>query len=158
MASWTATGPDEVGQDGAGSGMTRPPYEVFVFVRRAEEFLILHRSERQGAYWHCVAGGVEERETYAEAAARELHEETGLVAEPVDLARPYDYALEEWEARYERGADSIHVECFLVDAPAGWEPRLDWEHDDYRWCSVDEAAELLFWPEPREVLQELAAR
>jgi 8-oxo-dGTP pyrophosphatase MutT (NUDIX family) len=141
----------------AGSGM-RLPYEVFVFVRCQGEFLILRRSERQGGYWHCVAGAVEEGETYAEAAVRELREETGLDAELVDLRRPYDYALEEWEPRYERGADSIHVECFLAEAPAGWEPSLDWEHDEYRWCGVDEAATLLFWPEPREVLQELVAR
>jgi dATP pyrophosphohydrolase len=135
----------------------RPPYEVFVFVRRVGEYLVLHRSERQGAYWHCVAGGVEERETYTEAAARELREETGLDAELVDLGRAYDYEIASWEAHYTPGAESVHVECFLAEAPAGWEPRLDWEHDDYRWCGVDEAAALLFWPEPREVLQELAA-
>jgi len=136
--------------------MTRPPYEVFVFVRRGDEFLVLLRSEKQGGYWHCVAGGVEEGETYAEAAVRELREETGLDADLLDLSRPYDYALEEWEARYERGADSIHVECFLAEAPEDWEPALDWEHDHYRWCRSDEAAELLFWPEPREVLRSLA--
>ena len=136
----------------------RPPYEVFVFVRREDEFLVLRRSERQGGYWHCVAGGVEAGETYAEAAVRELREETGLAADLVDLRRPYDYELEEWEARHERGADSIHVECFLAEAPTGWEPKLDWEHDEYRWCRVDEATTLLFWPEPREVLEELAAR
>ena len=136
--------------------MTRPPYEVFVFVRRGDAFLVLHRSPKQGAYWHCVAGGVEERETYAEAAARELREETGLVAEPVDLRQPYDYELEEWESRYAPGNGSIHVECFLVEAPAGWEPALDWEHDEYRWRRSDEAGELLFWPEPREVLRSLA--
>jgi len=135
----------------------RPPYEVFVFVRRQDEYLILHRSPRQGAYWHCVAGGVEEGETYAQAAVRELREETGLDAELVDLCRPYDYPLDDPEDRRTRGADAIHVECFLAEAPGDWEPRLDWEHDDYRWCGVDEAAELLHFPEPREVLQALVA-
>jgi 8-oxo-dGTP pyrophosphatase MutT (NUDIX family) len=131
----------------------RRPYEVFVFVRRGDEFLILRRSEPQGGYWHCVAGGVEEGETYAQAAVRELREETGLAAELVDLSRAYDYEFEEWEARYERGAPSVHVECFLAEAPSDWEPRLDWEHDEYRWCRVEEAATLLFWPEPRAVLR-----
>jgi len=136
----------------------RLPHEVFVFVRRADEFLVLHRSPKQGAYWHCVAGALEAGETCAEAAARELREETGLEAELVDLGRRYEYELEEWEPRYTRGADRITVECFLAEAPAGWEPRLDWEHDDYRWCETEEATELLFWPEPREVLEELARR
>jgi 8-oxo-dGTP pyrophosphatase MutT (NUDIX family) len=45
--------------------------EVFVFVRRGEEFLVLHRTPDNDAYWHGVAGGVEPGESFAEAAARE---------------------------------------------------------------------------------------
>ena len=134
----------------------RLPHEVFVFVRRGDYYLVLHRSERQGAYWHGVAGGLEAGETYAEAAARELREETGLEAPIAALDRRCVYRLEEWEPRYEPVGGEIYVEFFLAEAPAGWEPELDWEHDDYHWCPADEALELLFWPEPREVLQELA--
>src|SRR5581483_3511585 len=61
------------GKDMAVTG-ERLPYEVFVFVRREREYLVLHRSERQGAYWHGVAGGLEVGETYAEAAGRALRE------------------------------------------------------------------------------------
>jgi 8-oxo-dGTP pyrophosphatase MutT (NUDIX family) len=123
------------------------PHEVLVFVRRGDEYLILRRSPKQGGYWHCVAGALEVGETAADAAARELLEETGLAASPLDLRRPYDY-----EAPRET---QIHVECFLAEAPGGWEPQLDWEHDAHRWCGTEEALELLYWPEPREVLQEL---
>src|SRR5207237_6469472 len=87
--------------------------EVFIFVRRGEEFLVLRRSERQGGYWHGVAGGIEEGETPAEAAGRELSEETGLQAAPNDLERSYAYS-------------GVTVHCFHVEAPPGWEPRLDW--------------------------------
>jgi lipoyl(octanoyl) transferase len=138
-------------------GMTRRPHEVFVFVRRGDEYLVLHRSERQGAYWHGVAGGLEEGESYLEAAVRELREETGLEAPVVDLERQVVYRLEEWEPRYEPEGGEIHVGFFLAEAPVGWEPELDWEHDGYRWCGLEEATALLFWPEPREVLQELGA-
>jgi 8-oxo-dGTP pyrophosphatase MutT (NUDIX family) len=117
--------------------------EVFIFVRRGEEFLLLHRSERQGGYWHGVAGGIEDGETPAEAATRELAEETGLERLPTDLDRSYVY-------------DAVTVSCFEVEAPPGWEPALDWEHDEARWCDLDEAAALLYWPEPREVLLELS--
>ena len=102
--------------------------------------------------------GLEEGESYADAAARELREETGLEAPLVELGRHFVYRLEEWEPRYRPDAGEIHVESFLAEAPADWEPSLDWEHDEYRWCPADEGAALLFWPEPRELLQELAAR
>ena len=136
----------------------RLPYEVFVFVRREGEYLVLHRSERQGAYWHGVAGGLEAGETYPDAAVRELREETGLETRVVALDRRCVYRLETWEPRYEPVGGEISVEFFLAEAPAGWEPQLDFEHDDYRWCSAEDALDLLFWPEPREVLQELAAQ
>jgi 8-oxo-dGTP pyrophosphatase MutT (NUDIX family) len=134
----------------------RLPFEVFVFVRRGEEYLVLRRSEKQGGYWHSVAGALEQGETYAEAAARELLEETGLSAEPRDLGRSFDYDIEGWESHYAPGAERVHVESFLVEAPDRWEPTLDWEHDAYRWCPASEAAALFYWPEPRRVLQELA--
>ena len=47
---------------GALPGVRRPE-EAFVFVRRGGEFLVLHRSPRQGAYWHGVAGALEAGET-----------------------------------------------------------------------------------------------
>jgi 8-oxo-dGTP pyrophosphatase MutT (NUDIX family) len=134
----------------------RLPQEVFVLVRRGDDFLVLHRSPEQGGYWHCVSGALEPGETFVEAAARELGEETGLVAVPVDLDHHFEYDVEEWEPHYRPGGAHVVVESFSAEAPPGWEPELDWEHDEYRWCSVEEACALLYWPEPRELLRELA--
>jgi 8-oxo-dGTP diphosphatase len=116
--------------------------EVLIVVRRGTDFLVVHRSPENDAYWHQIAGGVEEGETFAEAAVRELREETGLEAALEQLDTPFEY-------------EGVHVEAFLVDAPADWEPALDWEHDEYRWLPREEAAELLFWPEPAALLRSL---
>jgi 8-oxo-dGTP pyrophosphatase MutT (NUDIX family) len=129
--------------------------EVLVFVRRGDEWLVLLRSPGQGAYWHAVAGGVEEGEASAEAAARELREEVGLAAEPLDLRRSFSYVPEDWEPRSRTGSGPFRVACYLADAPPGWEPELDWEHDDYRWCSKAAAVQLLYWPEPSRLLEEI---
>ena len=119
--------------------------EVLIVVRRGGEFLVVHRSPENDAYWHLIAGGVEEAETFTEAAVRELQEETGLdtPVEPLDVSFTYK---------------TVHVECFITEAPAAWEPKLDWEHDEYRWCSADEAAGLFRWPEPAEIVQDLGTR
>ena len=118
---------------------------MLIVVRRGEEYLVVHRSPQNDAYWHLIAGGVEDDETFAAAAARELHEETGLAAivEPLDRSFAYE---------------GVHVECFVAEAPEAWEPTLDWEHDDYRWCDPDEADALLHWADTRHALQELLGR
>ena len=131
----------------------RQPHEVLIFVRRGDEFLVLHRSERQGGYWHSVAGGVERGETAAQAARRELREETGLDAQPTAVDAAFSYVPEAWEPHANIGP--VRVDCFMAEVGPQWEPNLDWEHDDYRWCSRVQATELLFWPEPRDVLQRL---
>jgi 8-oxo-dGTP pyrophosphatase MutT (NUDIX family) len=40
-------------------------------------------------YWSSIGGGVEGEESLAEAAARELEEETGLVLSPTELGDPF---------------------------------------------------------------------
>ena len=116
--------------------------EVFIVVRRGDEYLVVHRVPEDGGYWHGVSGGVEPGETPDAAAARELLEETGFDALPMTLDAPFTY-------------DGTRVHTFLVDVPEAWEPELNDEHDEYRWCSRDGAVDLLFWPEPKAVLRAL---
>lgn len=116
---------------------------MIIVVRRGDDYLVVHRSPENDGYWHLIAGGVEDGETYADAAVRELKEETGLTAEPESLGSSFVY-------------DSVHVECFVVEAPKAWEPALDWEHDGYRWLPREEAADLLYWPEPADLLRSLS--
>jgi 8-oxo-dGTP pyrophosphatase MutT (NUDIX family) len=140
---------------------TRVEVAVFVTRRSDSEVLIVHRSPAHGGYWHVVAGGVEFGESVEEAAERELHEETGLAA-PVTggiEATEYVYSLTQQPAQrrdlYDPSVAQVEVTCFRVSAPDDWEPKLDWEHDDHRWCNPEEAFDVLRWPATAQALRQL---
>ena len=138
----------------------RRPEESLVFVRRNGELLVLHRAPNRGAYWHCVAGALEPGESFAEAAARELREETGLDGSVAAVGAPYAYPLSEdptYRDVLPPGTEAVTVASFVVDAPEGWEPVLNDEHDGYRWCAVEEAAGLLRWPDVGKLARKLTS-
>lgn len=127
----------------------RPAYR-----RAGPEFLVLLRAPAGQGYWHLVSGGVESGEEPGEAALRELEEETGL-------ARPPGFEPLPLELGYRQPAGAaawITVHPFAVAAAAGWEPVLNEEHVEYRWCSEVGAVQLLEYPEPREALEHVARR
>jgi len=63
-----------------------------VFVYRDDQVLLMHRTDDR--YWHVVAGVVEYGEAIADAARRELREESGLIgAELLDLGSPVTYPI-----------------------------------------------------------------
>jgi dATP pyrophosphohydrolase len=142
----------------------RRPEEVFVVVHRegvaGREFLILERSPERQGYWHLVAGALHPDEDARAAAARELHEETGLEASVVDLGARYAYALAEEppevRARFASDVTEVAVTAFAAEAPPGWEPTLNTEHVGHRWCSADDAVELLRYPEPQDGVRRVA--
>ena len=141
----------------------RTGVEVALFVTRksGSEVLLVHRSPEQGGYWHVVAGSVERGETATEAAARELCEETGLVANPagglevVEYVYPLTEEPADRRSQYDRSVAQVEVTCFHVTAPDEWEPTLDWEHDAHRWCEPAEAFRALRWPATAQALRKL---
>jgi 8-oxo-dGTP pyrophosphatase MutT (NUDIX family) len=126
--------------------------EVLIHVRRGDEFLVAHRSPESGGYWHPIAGAVEAGEAFHVAALRELREETGLEAGELQPLEAFAYTRESWE---DEPGQRVHVEAFLVDVEPGWEPLLNEEHVEYRWLRREEAAALLYWPEPAALLRSL---
>jgi 8-oxo-dGTP pyrophosphatase MutT (NUDIX family) len=131
--------------------------EAAVIVRRGGEFLFMHRAEDR--YWHVAAGVVEEGEDFAAAAARELREETGLEADVVDLEREQTYALPpDQRAEYPADVTRVTIRNFSAEAPAGWEPVLNEEHDAHRWVDLAGAVAIAHWPETSEIIAALAER
>jgi len=114
------------------------------------QILLLRRAN--GAFagaWTFVMGGVEEGERGTDAARRELLEETGL--SPVAL-----FTAGELDAFYDPVRDRIvHVPFFVAHAGEG-EIALEADvHDEHRWVSFAEAAELLEFASHRRVLAEI---
>lgn len=123
-------------------------HEVLVAVHRATpngaEFLVLLRAPFKQGYWHLAGGGVEPGESPADAAVREIAEETGyLDAEPRPLGDDLRY-------------DDVQLHSFSVAVPAHWEPTLDEEHDEHRWCTLSETIAVLAFEQPREVVRRAA--
>ncbi|NUR73307.1 MAG: NUDIX domain-containing protein [Hamadaea sp.] len=84
-------------------------------------------------YWVTVGGGLDEGETYAEAAVRELREETGLALTAGDLRGPV------WTEVSEFSFDGVHYrqrQEFFVARVDRWEPTRD-GFDEYEERFVD---------------------
>ena len=128
----------------------RPEEVLIVVYRPGPEFLVALRSPERHGYWNLVAGGVEEGEEPEGAARRELEEESGLTG----TVRFDHIPLELGYVRPE--GMPVRMHGFLAEAPSGWEPVLNEEHVDYRWCSAAEAGRLLAYPEPREAVAYVA--
>jgi 8-oxo-dGTP pyrophosphatase MutT (NUDIX family) len=134
-----------------------PPREVAVFVHRGDRLLVLHRVPED--YWHVVAGALDGRETFGEAAVRELREETGLDGHPIDLELEQSYAITEREAPlYPAGTAAVVVENFHIEAPSDWEPVLNDEHDTHAWATFAAARKRVKWVETQEAIDVLAQR
>jgi len=147
----------------------RVPRQVLVYLFRysdeVPEFLLLRRTEQWGGFWQGVSGAPERDESDADGAIREVLEETGFsvtvnlneIGFRYELLRESDLDGDRWEHLYGTDVESIPEEVYVAEVPPGAEPRLaPYEHDAFRWCSFEQALELLTWENNRKAL--VAAR
>ena len=134
----------------------RKTREAAIFVYRRGQFLLMRRRDGR---WNVAAGQIEEGESFAAGAARELLEEAQLAAPLIDLHVRETYEVEpQYRRLYAPGEYTVTVASYAAEAPAGWEPTLNHEHSEYRWCSLEDGLALLYWPEARTALRALALR
>ena len=97
-----------------------------------------------GGYWEFPGGKIEEGETPAQCAARELHEEMDVRVETGDVIS---------ESTHDYGDKVVHlvaVRALLL----GGHIRLH-DHDDIRWVTVPEMGDYLFAPADEAIVERL---
>jgi|SRR5262245_31230848 len=101
--------------------------EAVVALRRGTELLFLRRTgdDAWGGLWWMPGGAIEDGETPAAAALREVYEETGYRLSSVEEVTVVVDNIPSG------GVCAVHL--FLADAPAG-DPRLNDEHDAWTWA------------------------
>lgn len=115
-----------------------------LLIDSAGHVLLVREPVANGTHWLAPGGGVEAGEQLAEAAARELYEETGIRAEFAAGAPPVHVAERWWPSRL-AGVDYYQTDHYYVLTvatrpaiePAALTPaELEWEME-YRWWSTE---------------------
>ncbi len=121
-------------------GWKRPESVLVVIGTRNGDVLLMERREPKG-FWQSVTGSLELDETPAEAAARELREETGIEARPEDCHLSQRFPIvPPWKARYAPDVTYNLEHAFRLILPEKLKVRLNpKEHLAALWLSRGEA-------------------
>lgn len=120
-------------------------------VLRGEELLVITPAGKRVT--GLPKGGMEDGETPEEVAAREVREETGVVANVLEPLGDVRYT-------YRRGGRRVRktVHFFLCEYVGGSTSDHDHEVDDARWIALSHAQDTLSYPGERALIERLLAQ
>ncbi len=133
---------------------------VKVMVHDGHRVLLLHRRLERGNFWQPITGSIEDGESPAETARREIIEETGHSGDPEELGLQQSFMIESQylQARYPPpiiATEIGFVACLNPEAAIHIDAD---EHDDFGWFTLGEAYERIRWTDDREALERLEER
>lgn len=124
------------------SNENKPIRVTAAVIRDGERVLICKRpvGKRHGGLWEFPGGKVEPGETLFECIVRECREELSITLCPIKTITAIENG----------GYEITFIECGI----AFGELTLN-EHEEYRWISAADTAELEFCPTDRQALKEI---
>ncbi len=98
------------------------------------EYLLIKRTPEDGDFWQPVTGTVHDGEKLLDCLVREIQEETGItqLEDVSDCLYRFDWQ----RSSGERILEFVHAVRIPRDSKVVLSPE---EHEDYKWCSHDEA-------------------
>ena len=146
------------------SEMARRPEIVHVYLLRKNgdniyEYAIFQRADNP-EWWQGVAGGVEDGETFMQAALREAFEEAGTPLNstiyPLDTVSSLRSDI--FSCRELWGDDVVVCPLFFFAIPFEGDIVLSDEHTEVRWLAYKEAEALVYFHDQKTALWELDQR
>jgi len=138
----------------------RIPIQVLIYpVRKTNEdweYLMLKRIKSRGGFWQGVTGAPKNDEALSESAKRELFEETGfrsvtLIHTDISYIIPME---DRWKDIYPKNTTEIPEYLFIAMIHQPYPPKIDpIEHNDWKWCSFEEAMNLLSLDDNKKALE-----
>ena len=140
------------------------PISVLVVIYKSNrDVLLIERADRNG-FWQSVTGSLDAPdEDLAQAAAREVFEETGIVVDQLphgalrNLQHQIQYEIyPAWRFRYAPGVTRNTEHWFSLEVPDEILVRLaPTEHVAFQWLPYQEAAKQCFSPSNGEAILKL---
>jgi dATP pyrophosphohydrolase len=146
--------------DGNSTAKYRQPVSVLVVVYTDDGLALLLKRVNPIEMWQSITGSLEPGEAHADAAARELAEETGFknegVLDSAGVSRRFEIDPR-WQHRFAPGVVHNTEHEWRYRLPSAIPIVLSaTEHSEYCWMPIKEAADKVWSWTNREALQSLA--
>lgn len=116
-------------------------------VQNNQILLLCRKSKRFNGLWMPVGGKREQDETAIQTVLREIKEEIGVSAQDIQSL----YNTDRCYTTYSAKDDTLYVyPTFFIILKGNINININEEHSEYKWCSVDEAFNLLSMPLQKE--------
>lgn len=129
--------------------LTQVEFIVYKIINNQPLFLLLKRVKSLGGYWQPITGGVHDGEIIEEAAKRELMEETQInnYLKFYKDVHYYEFDLE--------GYEKIKQYVFAIEVEEKTDAILSDEHEEKKWCNLEESLSLLKYENNRESFRKI---